>query len=55
MESVASSPRGSRLSRVEDDSCSPWQVRRQSDIEFELPVWIYLNTLCPCSDISDQL
>ncbi|TNM92668.1 hypothetical protein fugu_018070 [Takifugu bimaculatus] len=27
MESVASSPRGSRLSRVEDDSCSPWQVR----------------------------
>ncbi|XP_050925660.1 GON-4-like protein isoform X2 [Lates calcarifer] len=25
MESTASSPRGSRLSRVEEDSCSPWQ------------------------------
>ncbi|XP_056876965.1 GON-4-like protein isoform X2 [Takifugu flavidus] len=30
MESVASSPRGSRLSRVEDDSCSPWQTSRTS-------------------------
>lgn len=26
MESTASSPRGSRLTRVEEDSCSPWQV-----------------------------
>ena len=26
MESIASSPRGNRLNRVEDDSCSPWQV-----------------------------
>ncbi|KAM8766703.1 uncharacterized protein gon4la isoform 1-T2 [Acanthopagrus schlegelii] len=28
MESTASSPRGSRLNRVEDDSCSPWQTSR---------------------------
>ncbi|XP_034456389.1 GON-4-like protein [Hippoglossus hippoglossus] len=28
MESTASSPRGSRLSRVEEDSCSPWQTSR---------------------------
>ncbi|XP_047186051.1 GON-4-like protein isoform X2 [Scophthalmus maximus] len=28
MESSASSPRGSRLSRVEEDSCSPWQIPR---------------------------
>ncbi|XP_034535293.1 GON-4-like protein, partial [Notolabrus celidotus] len=28
MESSASSPRGSRLTRGEDDSCSPWQVSR---------------------------
>uniref|UniRef100_A0A3B4ZHM6 Si:dkey-27c15.3 n=1 Tax=Stegastes partitus TaxID=144197 RepID=A0A3B4ZHM6_9TELE len=26
MESTASSPRGSRLNRVEEESCSPWQV-----------------------------
>lgn len=26
MESSASSPRGTRLSRLEEDSCSPWQV-----------------------------
>lgn len=26
MESIASSPRGSRLNRGEEDSCSPWQV-----------------------------
>ncbi|XP_028281569.1 GON-4-like protein [Parambassis ranga] len=26
MESTASSPRGSRLSRVDEDSCSPWQM-----------------------------
>ncbi|XP_041810670.1 GON-4-like protein isoform X4 [Chelmon rostratus] len=29
MESTASSPRGSRLNRVEDDSCSPWQTSRR--------------------------
>lgn len=28
MESTASSPRGTRLSRADDDSCSPWQTRR---------------------------
>ncbi|XP_037330678.2 GON-4-like protein isoform X2 [Pungitius pungitius] len=28
MESSASSPRGTRLSRVEEDSCSPWQTSR---------------------------
>ncbi|XP_068188567.1 GON-4-like protein isoform X2 [Antennarius striatus] len=28
MESIASSPRGSRLIRGEDDSCSPWQTRK---------------------------
>ncbi|XP_070701971.1 GON-4-like protein [Pempheris klunzingeri] len=28
MESTASSPRGSRLSRGDDDSCSPWQTSR---------------------------
>ncbi|XP_061598030.1 GON-4-like protein isoform X2 [Cololabis saira] len=28
MESTASSPRGSRLNRVEEDSCSPWQASR---------------------------
>ncbi|XP_063754767.1 GON-4-like protein [Eleginops maclovinus] len=28
MESTASSPRGSRLSRGEEESCSPWQVSR---------------------------
>ncbi|XP_044028246.1 GON-4-like protein [Siniperca chuatsi] len=28
MESTASSPRGSRLNRVEEDSCSPWQTSR---------------------------
>ncbi|XP_022603122.1 GON-4-like protein isoform X2 [Seriola dumerili] len=28
MESTASSPRGSRLVRVEEDSCSPWQISR---------------------------
>ncbi|XP_071355555.1 GON-4-like protein isoform X2 [Trachinotus anak] len=28
MESTASSPRGSRLVRVEEDSCSPWQTSR---------------------------
>ncbi|KAK2830975.1 hypothetical protein Q5P01_018906 [Channa striata] len=28
MESTASSPRGSRLHRVEDNSCSPWQTSR---------------------------
>ncbi|XP_074543545.1 GON-4-like protein [Halichoeres trimaculatus] len=28
MESSASSPRGSRLSRGEEDSCSPWQTSR---------------------------
>ncbi|RVE67145.1 hypothetical protein OJAV_G00114070 [Oryzias javanicus] len=28
MESTASSPRGSRLSRAEEDSCSPWQSSR---------------------------
>ncbi|XP_026205500.1 GON-4-like protein isoform X2 [Anabas testudineus] len=28
MESTASSPRGSRLSRAEEDSCSPWQTSR---------------------------
>ncbi|XP_076610154.1 GON-4-like protein [Chaetodon auriga] len=28
MESTASSPRGTRLSRAEDDSCSPWQTSR---------------------------
>ncbi|KAM6974312.1 GON-4-like protein [Tautogolabrus adspersus] len=28
MESTASSPRGSRLSRGEEDSCSPWQTFR---------------------------
>ncbi|KAM3596046.1 uncharacterized protein V6R79_007383 [Siganus canaliculatus] len=28
MESTASSPRGTRLSRQEEDSCSPWQVSR---------------------------
>ncbi|XP_045915181.1 GON-4-like protein isoform X1 [Micropterus dolomieu] len=28
MESTASSPRGSRLTRVEEDSCSPWQTSR---------------------------
>lgn len=27
MESTASSPRGSRLNRGEEDSCSPWQVK----------------------------
>nr|XP_033493672.1 GON-4-like protein isoform X2 [Epinephelus lanceolatus]XP_033493673.1 GON-4-like protein isoform X2 [Epinephelus lanceolatus] len=30
MESTASSPRGSRVSRVDDDSCSPWQTSRSS-------------------------
>ncbi|CAF92692.1 unnamed protein product, partial [Tetraodon nigroviridis] len=30
LESMASSPRGSRLSRVEEDSCSPWQTSRSS-------------------------
>ncbi|KAJ4919780.1 hypothetical protein JOQ06_024650 [Pogonophryne albipinna] len=34
MESTASSPRGSRLSRGEEESCSPWQVI----IIFTLPV-----------------
>ncbi|XP_039978048.1 GON-4-like protein isoform X2 [Xiphias gladius] len=29
MESTASSPRGSRLNRVEEDSCSPWQISRR--------------------------
>uniref|UniRef100_A0A3P9IAA2 CASP8-associated protein 2 n=1 Tax=Oryzias latipes TaxID=8090 RepID=A0A3P9IAA2_ORYLA len=28
MESTASSPRGSRLNRAEEDSCSPWQSSR---------------------------
>ncbi|KAM6903919.1 GON-4-like protein isoform 1-T1 [Lycodopsis pacificus] len=28
VESSASSPRGSRLNRVEEDSCSPWQTSR---------------------------
>ncbi|XP_068423199.1 GON-4-like protein isoform X1 [Clinocottus analis] len=28
MESSASSPRGSRLNRVDEDSCSPWQASR---------------------------
>ncbi|XP_070840603.1 GON-4-like protein [Chaetodon trifascialis] len=28
MESTASSPRGTRLNRAEDDSCSPWQTSR---------------------------
>nr|XP_046273124.1 GON-4-like protein [Scatophagus argus] len=28
MESTASSPRGTRLNRTEDDSCSPWQTSR---------------------------
>ncbi|XP_051246662.1 GON-4-like protein isoform X1 [Dicentrarchus labrax] len=28
MESTASSPRGSRLNRMEEDSCSPWQTSR---------------------------
>ncbi|XP_036001285.1 GON-4-like protein [Fundulus heteroclitus] len=28
MESTASSPRGTRLNRVEEDSCSPWQTSR---------------------------
>ncbi|KAM9738637.1 uncharacterized protein gon4la isoform 1-T1 [Menidia menidia] len=28
MESSASSPRGSRLNRVDEDSCSPWQTSR---------------------------
>ncbi|XP_070778322.1 GON-4-like protein [Enoplosus armatus] len=28
IESTASSPRGSRLNRVEEDSCSPWQTSR---------------------------
>ncbi|XP_038133106.1 GON-4-like protein [Cyprinodon tularosa] len=28
MESTASSPRGTRLNRVEEDSCSPWQSSR---------------------------
>ncbi|XP_008297246.1 GON-4-like protein [Stegastes partitus] len=28
MESTASSPRGSRLNRVEEESCSPWQTSR---------------------------
>ncbi|XP_077937206.1 GON-4-like protein isoform X2 [Gasterosteus aculeatus] len=28
MESSASSPRGTRLSRLEEDSCSPWQTSR---------------------------
>ncbi|XP_030597777.1 GON-4-like protein isoform X1 [Archocentrus centrarchus] len=28
MESMASSPRGSRLARAEEDSCSPWQTSR---------------------------
>ncbi|KAM7373712.1 hypothetical protein PAMP_008546 [Pampus punctatissimus] len=28
MESTASSPRGSRLNRVDEDSCSPWQASR---------------------------
>ncbi|XP_068589286.1 GON-4-like protein [Cebidichthys violaceus] len=28
MESSTSSPRGSRLNRVEEDSCSPWQTSR---------------------------
>lgn len=32
MESTASSPRGSRLNRGEEDSCSPWQVK--------LPYWL---------------
>lgn len=31
MESTASSPRGSRLNRVEEDSCSPWQVKLLSE------------------------
>lgn len=46
MESVASSPRGSRLSRVEDDSCSPWQVRCQT---------FYLNFLYGFNKISSVL
>ncbi|XP_071370158.1 GON-4-like protein [Centroberyx affinis] len=29
MESTASSPRGSRVSRVEEESCSPWRSSRQ--------------------------
>ncbi|XP_043994871.1 GON-4-like protein isoform X1 [Gambusia affinis] len=28
MESTASSPKGTRLNRAEDDSCSPWQTSR---------------------------
>ncbi|XP_040928747.2 GON-4-like protein [Betta splendens] len=28
MESTASSPRGSRLTRLEEDTCSPWQMSR---------------------------
>lgn len=39
MESIASSPRGSRLSRVEEDTCSPWQVGSRSGIDVGLPVW----------------
>lgn len=31
MESTASSPRGTRLNRVEEDSCSPWQVTTDDD------------------------
>ncbi|XP_041868579.1 GON-4-like protein isoform X2 [Melanotaenia boesemani] len=35
MESTASSPRGSRLNRVDEDSCSPWQTSRVKPRRFK--------------------
>ncbi|XP_042291737.1 GON-4-like protein [Thunnus maccoyii] len=34
MESTASSPRGSRLNKVDEDSCSPWQTSRSRSRRF---------------------
>lgn len=49
MESTASSPRGSRLVRVDEDSCSPWQVHLDDtttvSVKLTEPAAATLNTV----------
>uniref|UniRef100_A0AAQ5ZAT9 Uncharacterized protein n=1 Tax=Amphiprion ocellaris TaxID=80972 RepID=A0AAQ5ZAT9_AMPOC len=59
MESTTSSPRGSRLSRVDEESCSPWQVTAAyhptSTIESDLIMVIDYQSPCqPLSESEDE-